>query len=318
MKGNWVSYKNGNYNVHINLDDGTKVRENDLDFFEADTVESFDLKITGRCDMGCRYCFEGSTPDGRHAAIHFEGTFLEKLHPYTEIAIGGGNPLEHPGLVKFLEDCRDHKLIPSMTVNQVHFEKYKSFLKSLIDHKLIYGLGVSLVKATAQFVKMLSEFPTAVVHTIAGVTSIDDYRNLAHRNLKVLILGFKQVRRGAKYYEEMGEDVKERIDFLRHLTPIMIEEGWFKVLSFDNLALKQLNIKNVLSEEQWNEFFMGDDGMDGGFDSATMFIDLVERKYAKNSCASEEERYPLLATIEEMWNDLKHRSKERQGENIIL
>ena len=26
----WKTYKNGNYNVHINLDDGTKIRENNF------------------------------------------------------------------------------------------------------------------------------------------------------------------------------------------------------------------------------------------------------------------------------------------------
>ena len=42
MNGNWVSYKNGNYTVTIDLDTGTKIRENDLDFFNAETVESMD------------------------------------------------------------------------------------------------------------------------------------------------------------------------------------------------------------------------------------------------------------------------------------
>ena len=28
---NWVKYRNGNYDVLLNLDDGTKIRKNDLD-----------------------------------------------------------------------------------------------------------------------------------------------------------------------------------------------------------------------------------------------------------------------------------------------
>lgn len=52
----WVGYKNGNYNVHIDLETGTKVRENNLDFFECDTVESMDVKITNCCDVGCKFC----------------------------------------------------------------------------------------------------------------------------------------------------------------------------------------------------------------------------------------------------------------------
>lgn len=33
MNGNWITYQNGNYKVSIDLDTGTKIRENDLDFF---------------------------------------------------------------------------------------------------------------------------------------------------------------------------------------------------------------------------------------------------------------------------------------------
>lgn len=57
---NWVSYKNGNYKVSINLDTGTKIRENNLEFFKADTAESMDVKITNNCDRNCVFCIPGS------------------------------------------------------------------------------------------------------------------------------------------------------------------------------------------------------------------------------------------------------------------
>ena len=66
---NWVHYQNGNYNVHLNLDNGTKIRENDLDFFAPAYPESMDIKITNMCNMGCSFCHENSTPDGLHGDI---------------------------------------------------------------------------------------------------------------------------------------------------------------------------------------------------------------------------------------------------------
>ena len=48
---------------------------------------------------------------------------------------------------------------------------------------------------------------------------------------------------------------------------------------------------------------MGDDGLEGEQTSASMFIDMVERKFAKNSCAKE--RFDLLPTVEEMYERLK-------------
>lgn len=47
---------------------------------------------------------------------------------------------------------------------------------------------------------------------------------------------------------------------------------------------------------------MGDDGIDGKGTSSSMFIDLVERKFAKNSC--DLNRYDLLDTVEDMYSFL--------------
>lgn len=56
----FVSYTNGNYRVSIDLKTGTKIRKNDLDFFEPEYPESMDVKITNCCDMGCKFCLKSS------------------------------------------------------------------------------------------------------------------------------------------------------------------------------------------------------------------------------------------------------------------
>ena len=72
------SYKNGNYTVQIYAD-GTKVRENDLDNFDAAFPENFDIKITNMCNNSCKFCFECSAPNGKHGDI-MAPSFLDKLH----------------------------------------------------------------------------------------------------------------------------------------------------------------------------------------------------------------------------------------------
>lgn len=298
----WVTYKNGNYTVRLNTINGTKIRENDLDYFEASTIESMDLKITNCCDIGCPMCHENSYPDGKHADL-FAPSFLDTLHPYTEIAIGGGNPLSHPHLLKFLLKCKEKQWIPSMTVNQVHFEKHFDFIKQLVDAQLIYGLGISLVSVTPQFLDKVKQIPNAVIHVIAGIVHEFQLNQLKDNNLKILILGYKLVRRGKDNYTQNGRYITENHSELRELLPRMLKDKWFQVVSFDNLALKQLEVRTLLSEEEWSTFYMGDDGIDGNMTSASMFIDLVERKYAKNSC--DMNRYDLKPTIEEMFKHLK-------------
>ena len=303
---NWVSYKNGNYQVKINLKNGTKIRFIDGDKPIPDTIESMDLKITNKCDMGCQMCRENSVPDGKHADL-FAPSFLDTLHPYAEIAIGGGNPLEHPDLYKFLCLCKERKFIPSMTVNQVHFEKNFDFIKKLVDEKLIYGLGVSLNTINKKFVERLKEIPNAVVHVINGLVTLADLDKMKDLGVrKILILGYKVFRRGENLYKKDSDDINIRGNVLKKCLPKILEEKWFEVVSFDNLALKQLDVKSILSEKEWNQFYMGDDGIDGEQTSATMFVDLVERQFAKNSCSNV--RYPLMNTAEEMYNYLRGNS----------
>ena len=302
---NWVFYKNGNYIVKINLDTGTKLRVIKGDKPIADTVESMDLKITNMCDMGCSMCHENSLPDGKHADL-FAPSFLDTLHAYTELAIGGGNPLAHPDLYKFLCFCKQHKFIPSMTVNQKHFIQQFNFLKQLRDEGLVYGLGVSLTNITDEFIAKCKDYgPNLVIHVINGLIKVSDLEKLAHKDLKLLILGYKVFRRGRKLYEQTSDKIEQTKAELKTSLPNILEQQWFKVVSFDNLALKQLDVKALLSEVDWNNFYMGDDGLDGEQTSATMFVDLVERKFAKNSCSSE--RFDLLSTAEEMYNYLREK-----------
>ena len=70
----------------------------------------------------------------------------------------------------------------------------------------------------------------------------------------------------------------------------------FKVVSFDNLAIEQLAVKNLLSDKEWEEFYMGDDG------TSTYYIDMVERKFAKSSTAPSIERYVLTDNVDDMFN----------------
>ena len=74
----------------------------------------------------------------------------------------------------------------------------------------------------------------------------------------------------------------------------------FKVLSFDNLAIEQLEVQKLLSKEEWDEFYVGDDGTN------TYYIDMVERKFARSSTAPFDKRYDLLDSVDEMFNVIKN------------
>ena len=288
--GNWVRYQNGNYFVSINLDNGTKIRETinpNATEFVADFPESADVKITNRCPYNCAFCHEGSNINGKHSdALHSHvwNTFC----PYTEVALGGGSVTGYPDLVPLLERLKSLHLIPNITVRQEEFMSNLPLIRKLTDEKLIYGLGISLSNPNQEdFIKTVKEFPNAVIHVINGIVSLTELRKLANNNLKILILGYKEVRKGKILLANSAQNtiINNNKEALYAFLPKIITERWFDVVSFDNLAIKQLNPKGrFVSDEDWETIYMGDDGLDGEQTSASMYIDLVENEFARNSC----------------------------------
>lgn len=284
-------YKNGNYTVKL-LADGTKIRETEADEFIPAFAENCDVKITDKCDGGCPFCYEGCTPNGKHGDI-LNYKFLDTLHPYTELAING-NDLSHPDLIPFLEKLKEKKVVTNMTVNQIHFERHQDTIRDLVDRGLIFGLGISLNNPTGKFISLVEQYPNAVIHVINGILLPSDVEMLSDHNLKILILGYKQLRRGVDWYNKNDIYVSANQRWLKKKLEDII--GRFKVVSFDNLAIKQLDVKRLMSEKDWNEFYMGDDG------NYTFYLDLVEGDFGKNSLATD--RFPIMDSIDDMFQKI--------------
>ena len=292
MDNNWVSYKNGNYIVALDTVHGTKIRYNDLDFFKADRPENMDICITRYCEYGCPYCHENATVNGKHGDI-MNSKFIDTLPEWTEAAVGGGRVTSHPDLVPFLRKLKERHIIANITVQQTEFMSHLSFLRELVNQKLIYGLGISLINPYEEgFIAAVKTFPNAVIHVINGVVTLAQLSALGCKDLKILILGYKEVRRGVAYKADVDHLVGLRKNRLYASLPFIAEHNWFKTISFDNLALEQLEPKRFLSDEFYATHNLGDDGLMGEQTSASYYVDLVENVFARNSC-DVEHRYPL-------------------------
>lgn len=292
-------YKNGNVITTI-YSDGTKERFTYDDEFHPIFAENMDIKICNRCDRGCHWCHEGSTPDGKLGDIMNE-KFINTLHAYQEVALGGGNVLEHPDLIPFLYKLKHKKVIPNITLNQKHFEDNIELVDDLISYKLIYGLGVSLENPTTEFIEKVKRFPNAVIHVINGIVDPVQISCMLDQNLKILILGYKNLRRGSEWIAQDRNHITGNQNWLKEELPDLIDR--FEVVSFDNLAIEQLAVKerwSEFSDKPWEEFYAGNDGMN------TYYIDMVERKFARSSTASFDRRYDLLDNVDEMFEVIKN------------
>lgn len=286
-------YNNGNVTITL-FDDGTRICENEFDYFDFEFPMSMDCKITNKCNRGCQFCHENSTPDGEHGDImHID--FINKLHEGTEIAIGGGAVTGHPDLIPFLLKLQKLKLVPSITVHQKEYAENKELIDMLVEKKLIYGLGISFNSFDDEFWDEVLKNDNVVVHLIAGIYAKDVFDYFAERNAKVLILGYKDFGRGHQLMERAKVLIDVQLKWLEENIKDYMPK--LKVISFDNLAIEQLKIKDKMSGEDWETFYQGDDG------TCTMYVDLVKRQFAKTSTSTQ--RYPLLSNIEDMFKIIK-------------
>lgn len=295
-------YINGNYNVLI-YEDGTKIRQNELDNLTPDFAESIDVKLTDRCSVGCSFCYENCKKDGKHSDI-MNQAWIESVHPYTELAING-NDLDHPDLYEFLDYMRSKNVIVNMTVNQKQFIDHKNKIDGLIRTKKIFGLGVSINSdINREVLRELVRYPNLVVHVINGLITENIILKYKEEfcKLKILVLGYKSLGRGLIYEADETNKVEQNKEWLKSNIIDLIRRRIFKICSFDNLAIEQLELEKQVRERtgfNWDELYLGNDG------DYSFYIDAVNGTYAKSSITKNNNSPIENKTVDEMFKDVR-------------
>ena len=294
-------YKNGNATIAI-FDDGTRIINSKDDRLDLEYPLSVDMKITNSCNMGCPYCHEDSKPNGPHADLK-NLPYLTTFLPYTEVAIGGGNILEHPDIDWLLETYKEKHILANVTINQKHFVESYDRIKNWVDNDLVKGVGISLTdNKDPKFLELVKTIPNAVIHVINGIFSYEDYQYIKDHNLNMLILGYKTFRRGKSFLDIKANDdlLRERWEWLNFNLEGVSKH--FKAVAFDNLGLEQLPVKE-LAGDNWDHLYQGDDG------SSSFYIDAVNKQYSRNSTAAiEGERYPIMENVKDMFADIRRKT----------
>lgn len=86
----------------------------------ADGPELIDLSITNYCERGCAFCYRETK---RNEAQFMSLPDVEKVVAQAQacgtmqIALGGGNPNQHPDFIDILRLIREYDIVPSYTTN---------------------------------------------------------------------------------------------------------------------------------------------------------------------------------------------------------
>lgn len=277
-------YNNGNYNYGIDKKSGTKIRFDLLSGFKYKPKypESIDIKITDYCKNKCEWCAESSSVKGKHANID-DILSLFKNTEGIEIAIGGGCILDYPEIEKLIDELRINNF-PSVTINQKDIENsnYTIFETKKELFNKVYGIGISVYNSyDDSFINYIKNLPKPlknkiVMHTILGINTCNKIKHMIDNKInKILILGYKKKGRGETYYM-LNHAVKLNIERIKNSILNLIKTDNL-ILAFDNLAINQLNLKEIIDHNTWKTYFMGNDG------EFSMYIDFVKNKYSLSS-----------------------------------
>jgi len=285
--GNWVSYLNGKSVCEISLEDGTHIRSifEEDGIYRPENLECADVHLSDKCEVGCKFCYANCTRDGKVADIErfISSPWFQSLKPGMEMACNlnefKGN-IDH--LEKLLDACKEKGILANVTVEQRTYMKNKEVLHCFQIEGKLFGIGVSVKVIDEYLLKDLEECRNVVAHTITGITPVTGYQKLIANKVKILILGYKDIGRGTQF---KVEDESNKIEMnrlaLKRYIKFLLDTKVSCLLSFDNLAIDQLGIKDMISEENYGKFFRGEEA------TCTYFVNAVSMQYALNSLDSE-------------------------------
>lgn len=116
-------YKSLGYTSFFNPGTGFFARVSDKGakdpFWSPHGPELMDISITNWCDKECSFCYNSSSSCGGHMALDDYKNVIDQAADMGtfQVALGGGNPNQHPDFVEIIEYTTSKGLVPNYTTN---------------------------------------------------------------------------------------------------------------------------------------------------------------------------------------------------------
>ncbi|MDG2647473.1 radical SAM protein [Vibrio parahaemolyticus] len=94
-------------------------KDNPEPFWSPHGPELMDISITNWCDKGCSFCYKSSTNRGKHMSLDDYKLIINQAAEMGtfQVALGGGNPNQHPDFIEILEYTKLKGIVPNYTSN---------------------------------------------------------------------------------------------------------------------------------------------------------------------------------------------------------
>ena len=117
-------FRDQNYSTFFNQKTGAFARVEDYGYEEPfwswHGPELLDISITNWCDRRCPICYRKSRPNGKHMSLSDYEIVMQQAGQMSvfQVALGGGNPNQHPDFCEILRLTREkYYIVPSYTTN---------------------------------------------------------------------------------------------------------------------------------------------------------------------------------------------------------
>lgn len=90
--------------------------------------ELADISISNHCTKGCSFCYRNSKDNKEFMSLEDYCFVLDSMHHNElgrvfQVAIGGGEPLEHPNFLDIINATISRSIIPNFTTNGIHLSE---------------------------------------------------------------------------------------------------------------------------------------------------------------------------------------------------
>jgi hypothetical protein len=211
---------------------GDKLRFAFGKYEKAKSPELVDMKITDYCAFGCAFCYQASTLQGKHAKYEDILTIVDQMKKAKvfEVALGGGEPTDHPQFTKILAAFRRAGIVPNFTTKSLGYVKRN--WEAIEPFTGAFAYSCENAHDVDMAAKSLAGVPRDRVnlHYVMGLEDMNGYvafMRAAHRHgFRVTLLGYKTVGRGI---EVIPNDYRQWITATR----LLIRAGVCPTTSID-------------------------------------------------------------------------------------
>lgn len=212
---------------------------------------------------------------------------LFKQLPYgTEIIILGGNPLLHPGLTNFLDILRRSGKINIINLHQDYIDNDTiEILKKLQDCGNIYSINIYCSSTIEPEYYDIERVTYCIDIGRSPISILDSLKEES-----VLVLGCTNTdKKLSNCPEHLIHNIKS---WYKNIYKYLLTNS----INFDDLALEQLNMKRLLPENVWNDYYIRNDNQ------FSIYMDLVEGKYSASNTSSI--RFPIEQSMCNMFSKI--------------